>query len=74
MEYGLKKKIFKKNNIIRSSHLENENLMELTIYEFDKNNNFLRRIEAESANISSLKWSLKNVKIINVDGMIHQKI
>ncbi len=36
--------------------------MELTIYEFDKNNFFTRRIEAESADISSINWSLKNVK------------
>ena len=44
--------------------------MELTIYEFDKNNDFTRRIEAESANISSIKWNLKNVRIINSDGII----
>ena len=66
----IKEKNLRKNNIIRSSHLKNENLMELTIYEFDKNNNFVRRIEAESANISSLNWSLKNVKIINIDGSV----
>ena len=42
----------------------------MTIYEFDKNNDFVRRVEAESANISSLKWSLKNVKIINADGLV----
>ena len=66
----IKERNLRKNNIIRSSHLENENLMELAIYEFDKNNNFIRRIEAESANISSLKWSLKNVKIINLDGLV----
>ena len=58
-----------KNNIIRSSNLEGENLMNVTIYEFDKNNNFVRRIEAKSANISSIRWSLKNVKIINVHVM-----
>ena len=66
----IKERNLRKNNIIRSSKLEKENLMDLTIYEFDKNNNFVRRVEAESANISSLNWSLKNVKIINVDGMI----
>ena len=66
----IKEKNLQKNNIIRSSHLENENLMEVTIYEFDKNNDFVRRIEAESANISSLKWSLKNAKIINADGIV----
>ena len=66
----IKEKNIEKNNIIRSSNLEGENLMNVTIYEFDKNNNFVRRIEAKSANISSTKWSLKNVRIINGDGII----
>ena len=48
----IKEKNVQKNNIIRASNLENENLINLTIYEFDKNNDFVRRIEAESANIS----------------------
>ena len=42
--------------------------MNVTIYVFDKNNNFLNRIEAESANISSLTWSLKKAKIMDKDG------
>lgn len=66
----IKEKNLQKNSIIRSANLEDESLMEVSIYEFDKNNVFIRRIEAESANISSLKWSLKNVKIINSDGTI----
>ena len=66
----MKEKNLRKNNIIRSLTLEGENLLEVTIYEFDKNNDFIRRIEAESANIRSLKWNLKNVKILNVDGNI----
>ena len=65
----IKEKNLQKNNIIRSLSLENENLIEVTIYEFNQNNDFVRRIEAESANISSVRWSLKNVKIINADGM-----
>ena len=65
-----RKKYDNKNNIIRSSHLKNENLMDVTIYEFDKNNNFIKRIEAKSANISSLNWKLKNVKIIDDSGKI----
>ena len=36
----------------------------VTIFEFDENHNFIQRIEAMSANISSLKWSLENVKIM----------
>ena len=66
----IKEKNEDKNNIIRSSHLENEYLINLTIYEFDKNNNFVKRIEAKSANISSLKWILKDVRIMNDDGKI----
>tara|TARA_Y100000590_G_scaffold59320_1_gene62928 strand:+ start:1346 stop:2086 length:741 start_codon:yes stop_codon:yes gene_type:complete len=66
----IKEKNFQKNNIIRALQLEKENLIDVSIYEFDKKNNFKRRIEAESANISSLKWSLKNVKIINSDGVV----
>ena len=64
------KKLKKKNVIIRSSNLENENLMNVTIYEFDKDHNFVKRIEAVSANISSLRWSLEGVKIIDADGKI----
>ena len=69
----IKEKNLDKNNIIKSSYLENKNLINVTIYEFDNNNEFVRRIEAESANISSLKWSLKNVTIINDDGKIISK-
>ena len=57
-----------KNNIIRAHTLKDNNLIDLTIYEFDKNNDFTRRIEASSADISSLVWSLKNVKILDADG------
>ena len=57
-----------KNNIIRASSLQDDNLMTLTIYEFDKNNYFIKRIEADSANISSQNWLLKNTKIIDKDG------
>ena len=30
--------------------------------------NFVKRIEADSANISALKWNLENVKIVDADG------
>ena len=65
----IKERGLKSNYMIRASHLENENLMEVTIYEFDKDNNFTRRIEADSANITSLKWVLKNIKVINSEGI-----
>ncbi len=66
----IKEKNLEKNNIIRSKNLENKNLIEVTIYEFDENDNFVKRIEAESADISSLNWTLKNVTIINPSGEI----
>ena len=57
-----------KNNIIRSEYLDGNNLINITIYEFDNGNNFVRRIEAKSADISSLKWILKDIKIIDSNG------
>ena len=65
----IREKNFKENNIIRSSNLENNSLKNVVIFKFDKNNNFVKRINAKSANISSLKWILKNVKIIDKDGI-----
>ena len=62
--------IKEKNNIIRATNLQDENLMNVTIYEFDKNNNFVKRVEAKSANISSTTWSLKSVKIVDNNGKI----
>ena len=64
----IKEKNIDKNNIIRSAHLNNENLITVTIYEFDKENNFVKRIEAKSANISSFNWILKDATIIDADG------
>ena len=64
----IKEKNIKKNNIIRSTNLKNENLIDVSIYEFDNDNNFVRRIEAASANISSLNWLLKDVQIIDSRG------
>ena len=66
----IKERGLKANYMIRASHLEKENLMGVTIYEFDKDNNFTRRIEADSANITSLKWVLKNIKVINSEGIM----
>ena len=59
----IKEKNLNKNNIIRSSYLEKDSLINVTIYKFDQDNNFVERIEAKSANIKSLKWILKDVKI-----------
>ena len=64
----IKEKNFGKNYIIRSSNLDNQNLINLTIYEFDKNNNFIKRIESKSANIETLRWKLVDSTIIDKDG------
>ena len=64
----IKEKNINKNNIIRASNLKDHNLMILTIYEFDKDNNFVKRIDADYAIISSHNWKLKNVKILDENG------
>jgi len=66
----IKEKGLESDYIVRAANLEKGNLMAVTIYEFDKNNNFTRRVEAESADITSLKWVLKNIKIIDADGVV----
>ena len=66
----IKEKNSGKNIIIRSINLKDKNLMTLTIYEFNENMNFIKRIEAESADISSFEWKIKNAKIINSEGEI----
>ena len=64
----IKEKNLQRNNIIRASKLESNRLLEVTIYRFDKNNNFISRVEADTADISSLNWNLNKVKIIDKDG------
>jgi|TARA_B110000438_G_scaffold281662_1_gene308012 lipopolysaccharide export system permease protein len=66
----IKERKLENNYIIRSANIENNKLMGITIYEFDKDDNFNRRIEAESANIDSLSWILYNVRIIDKDGAV----
>jgi len=64
----IKEKNYEKNNLIRSSNLQDSFLMNLTIYEFDQDNNFQRRVEAKSADISSSEWILNNVTILDNEG------
>ena len=66
----IKEKSFGKSNLIRAVKLENEELLEVSIYQFDYNNNFIKRIEAKSADISSLHWKIKDAKIIDKEGKI----
>ena len=69
----IKEKNIEINNFIRSSILKDNKLIDVTIYEFDQSNNFIRRIEAEFVDISTTKWDLNNVKIIDSDGKILSK-
>ena len=64
----IKEKTLSKYYIIRSSKLDDQSLLNLTIYEFNKDNNFLKRIEAKSADIASLRWNLKGATVIDKDG------
>ena len=64
----IKEKSAEKNYIIRSTKLQNKKLINLTIYEFDSDNNFIKRTEAKSADISSLKWELNDAKIFDNEG------
>ena len=66
----IKEKGEKSNYIVRAQNLERNSLKEVTIYEFDKNNNFTRRVEADYADITSLKWILKNIRIMNAEGIL----
>ena len=66
----IKEKNNNKNNIIRANSLKGENLISLTIYEFNKENNFIKRIEADYANISSQEWILENVNIVDENGTL----
>ena len=64
----IREKSTKKNNIIRASNLQGNNLINLTIYEFDSNQDFVKRIDAKSADISALRWKIKDAKIIDKNG------
>ena len=66
----IKERNAEKNNIIRSSKLEKNKLINISIFQFDKDNNFIKRIEAKSADITTLEWSLESVKILDADGTI----
>ena len=64
----IKEKKINKTNIIRSERLVNQNLINLSFYEFDNDYNFVARYEADSADISNNDWVLKNIKMFNEDG------
>ena len=51
-----------KNIIINASSLEENFLLNVSIFEFEKDFNFLSRMEIEKADISSEYWKLHNLK------------
>ncbi len=69
----IKEKNYGNNYIIKSSNLNNEYLMNVTIYQFDGNNNFTKRYEAKTADISSVNWILKDVTVTDIDGKVISK-
>jgi len=62
--------IKEKKNIIRAAKLDNDKFIEVSIYEFDDENNFLRRLEAKSANINLKNWILNDVRVLDMNGKI----
>ena len=64
----IKEKNLEKNYIIKATSLKNKELVNVTIYEFDNNNNFIKRIESEFVDISSQNWILINSTAIDKDG------
>jgi lipopolysaccharide export system permease protein len=60
-------------NIIRANKIENEYLIDVSIYLFNKNNNFIKRIESQSANIISTNWILKKSNVVDKNGKILEK-
>jgi len=50
-------------NIIRARRLKGNSLKQLTIYQFNKDNENIFRIESDSADISKKEWKLQNAKI-----------
>jgi len=61
----IKEKNLTRNSLIRATHLSDNNLIDVSIYEFDINYNFVRRLEALSANISTKEWVLKSVTMVD---------
>jgi len=59
-----------KNYIIKSSNLQNKTLMNIKIYEFDNDYNFIRIINSNKADIKSSRWRLEKVTITDTTGNI----
>ena len=54
-----------KTNLVKADRLEGDELMDVSIYVFNKNNENISRFEAKKANIKNKIWLLSDVKIFN---------
>ncbi len=59
----IKDKIDEYTSIIRAKKLNQNNLIDVSIYNFDENNDAQSRIETRKADISTTEWKLSDVKI-----------
>ena len=66
----IKESKYGKNYIIKSLNLENETLIDVIIYEFDNDYNFIRKINSDKANIKSTEWKLENVTFSDGNGNV----
>ena len=68
---GLWLKEITENNeyVINSSYYSSEEkkLINVKIFEFDRNDNFLRRIDASEVEMFDDKWNLKNVNVVELN-------
>ena len=66
----IKESKYGKNYIIKSLNLENDTLINIIIYEFDNDYNFIRKINSDRANIKSTEWKLENVTFSDGNGNV----
>jgi lipopolysaccharide export system permease protein len=63
----IKDKIDGNTNIVRAKRLSNNNLIDVSIYKFDENNESLSRIETRKADISKHNWTLSDATVYYSD-------
>ena len=63
----IKEKKEKSFSLIRAKQLKGNNLVNVSLYQFDEKNNLIARIESENANIRTKKWRLNNVIVYKTD-------
>jgi len=66
----IKEKTSSSYNIIRASNLNGSDLINLSIYKFDNENNFMKRIDAKSADISTFNWVINGARVVDKNGKI----